>query len=71
MNDYRRGDGWLPIGTESERFKGHFDGNGYVIENLTIDRPAALSVGLFGLQNPPQDFAILPLKMWMYGVVQV
>lgn len=28
---------WIPIGTKENTFKGKFDGNGYVIRNLTID----------------------------------
>lgn len=28
---------WIPIGTQEQTFKGKFDGNGFVIRNLTID----------------------------------
>lgn len=38
------GKGWQPISS----FKGTFDGNGYQIRNLTINRPQQWSVGLFG-----------------------
>ena len=41
-------EGWEPIGTSTERFTGHFDGDGYTINNLFIDRPVADYVGLFG-----------------------
>ena len=39
--------GWTPIGNSSYQFKGTFDGNGHVIENLKIDREAN-GQGLFG-----------------------
>src|SRR5690606_9342683 len=41
------GKGWLPIGTESAPFKGTFDGNGYAIRGLFIDRDD-VGAGLFG-----------------------
>jgi hypothetical protein len=37
-------DGWQPI----NGFKGNFDGNGYVISGLFINRPASDNIGLFG-----------------------
>ena len=42
------GDGWVPIGTDAARYTGDFKGNGYTIDNLTINRPAVSGVGLFG-----------------------
>jgi|GEM_PF-2728533 len=39
---------WTPIGTDSERFKGTFDGGGYKITGLTFDDPGYSYVGLFG-----------------------
>ncbi|CAI6034664.1 S-layer homology domain-containing protein [Cohnella sp. JJ-181] len=42
------GKGWRPIGGNGNEFKGSFDGNGFVIRNLTIDRPNENNVGLFG-----------------------
>ena len=40
---------WTPIGqgTDSESFRGNFDGNGHVISNLTIDSNSE-QIGLFG-----------------------
>jgi hypothetical protein len=38
---------WLPIGTATTPFKGSFNGNGYKIKNLLIDRPMD-NQGLFG-----------------------
>ncbi|WP_187265440.1 GLUG motif-containing protein [Reinekea thalattae] len=46
--------GWLPIGTETAPFTAIFDGNGYEIKNLYINRSSAdtetsgLNIGLFG-----------------------
>lgn len=44
---HNAGDGWLPIGDTGERFAGTFDGNGYTISGLTIDRDTGNN-GLFG-----------------------
>ena len=43
------GAGWQPIGTSSEVFlSAIFDGNGYTISNLMIDRNGQNNIGLFG-----------------------
>jgi hypothetical protein len=44
------GTGWLPIGSyAATSFTGYFEGQGYSISNLFIDRPSTLDeVGLFG-----------------------
>lgn len=41
---------WTPIGTSTsgKQYKGTFDGNGYVINNLYIDAAATTHQGLFG-----------------------
>ncbi|TDF90584.1 cadherin-like beta sandwich domain-containing protein [Paenibacillus piri] len=49
--DYGDGKGWLPIGNSSDKFSGSFDGNGYVIKGLTINRPDLDHVGLFSYSN--------------------
>jgi hypothetical protein len=49
-------DNWIPVGDydydsrtkTNAAFAGTFDGNGYIIRNLTINRPAAQYQGLFG-----------------------
>jgi uncharacterized repeat protein (TIGR02543 family) len=45
------GKGWQPIGTtaENDKFVGSFNGQGYVICDLFIDRPAKSNVGIFGV----------------------
>ena len=44
-------EGWLPIGTKEDGFTGSFDGAGYVIKGLWINRSDADIVGLFGLAH--------------------
>ena len=45
---YDSGSGWLPIGTNDYPFEGVYDGGGYSIMNLYIDRPLGKHNGLFG-----------------------
>ncbi len=40
--------GFVPIGTDSIPFQGHFYGDGHLIRNLTIYRPDSSYVGLLG-----------------------
>ncbi len=44
---------WTPIGVQDAPFKGNFDGNDFVISNLTCELPDAEFVGLFGDLNSP------------------
>lgn len=48
---YDGGQGWQPIGTNSSPFTGSFDGSGYTISNLYINRPGTDDIGLFGYTN--------------------
>lgn len=48
LSAYEAGAGWEPLGNWSTYFTGSFDGNGYAISNLYINRPADYGVGLFG-----------------------
>lgn len=41
-------EGWLPIGNSVSRFEGTLKGNNHTISGLTINRPSAEYVGLFG-----------------------
>ncbi len=42
--------GWMPIGADANTpFRGTYDGGGYTVKNLTINRPKSVGVGLFGL----------------------
>ena len=46
---WTQGQGWQPIGTSSEVFfSATFEGNGYTISNLMIDRSGENNIGLFG-----------------------
>ena len=45
---YNEGAGWLPIGTQSMPFTGTFDGCGFTITGLNINRPTGEKVGFFG-----------------------
>jgi hypothetical protein len=42
------GAGWEPLGNDSLYFEGNYDGNGYQIINLTINRPEEDNIGLYG-----------------------
>lgn len=53
ISPFNEGEGWTPIGDNStnnnnSRFRGVFDGNGFVIKNLFINRPSTEYQGLFG-----------------------
>ena len=39
---------WQPIGSNTKRFSGIFEGNGYTISKLTINKPNANNLGFFG-----------------------
>jgi len=43
--------GWEPIGTSTGQFNGSFDGNGFTISNLSINRTVAY-LGIFGYIGP-------------------
>jgi hypothetical protein len=43
-----QGEGWEPIGTSDDQFTGSFDGRGYEVRDLFINRPDENYVGLFG-----------------------
>jgi hypothetical protein len=45
------GSGFEPIGTNANPFTGLFDGNGFIINNLHIQRPDEDYIGLFGMYN--------------------
>lgn len=49
LTNYQAGQGWLPIGSKASPFRGVFDGKGFRIRNLKIDRPSNNDIGLFGV----------------------
>ncbi len=46
--DFGDGKGFMPIGDGDTPFTGTFDGKGFTISNVFIDRPAMSRVGVFG-----------------------
>jgi len=42
------GDNWVPIGNNTRSFIGNFNGNGFTISDLIINKPTEDYVGLFG-----------------------
>ena len=48
-------EGWQPIGDETNSFVGIFEGNGYTISNLYINRELTNFVGLFGGMVSPGE----------------
>jgi hypothetical protein len=51
---------WIPIGTFKAPFTGRFNGNGFVIKNLTITNPDIQIIGMFGYaDNATIDNVIL------------
>ena len=53
--------GWQPIGDISMTFRATFDGNGYTISNLMINRGSTRFVGLFGYTRTAAEIANLGL----------
>lgn len=47
-SSWNGGNGFNPIGDDGDPFVGEFEGQGYTIQNLTIDRTSESRVGLFG-----------------------
>ena len=50
--DYNSGAGWLPVG-DGTPFTGYFDGDGYTISGLYINRPTTNGIGFFGSVSYP------------------
>lgn len=49
--NWNNGEGFVPIGVWNNQFTGIFDGNGYEITGLYINKPSTQRVGLFGSTN--------------------
>lgn len=58
--------GFIPIGTVSEPFTGSFDGNGFTISGLWMDRSTEDDVGLFGYSNNAE---ITNLKLSQFDII--
>jgi hypothetical protein len=48
LSGFQTDEGWEPIGSLDYPFEGSFDGNGFKITGLKINRPNVGYVGLFG-----------------------
>ena len=53
--------GWTPIGDNTTRFTGTFDGGGFTISNLYINSDSEFNVGLFGVTNTGSEVRNLGL----------
>ncbi len=49
VSPYNSGDGFEPVGNDTVAFNGSFNGSGYVISDLYINRTGVYRVGLFGV----------------------
>ncbi|MDB2325556.1 BspA family leucine-rich repeat surface protein [Flavobacteriaceae bacterium] len=54
--------GWSPIGDESTSFSGNYDGQGYFIFDLKINRPTQNYIGLFGEIKPSYGSSGVSIK---------
>jgi len=67
-----QGKGWQPIGTEDNLFTGTFDGQGYEIRDLLINRPDESFIGLFGVVGEGgmvQNIGVVNADVTGYGAV--
>ncbi len=70
------GKGWDPIGDNSSKFTGSFDGNSHVIDALHVNRPNKDYMGLFGYVNNGSNIRNVGLtnvditgNIWVGGLV--
>jgi hypothetical protein len=67
---YNEGEGWMPIGSYVQQFKGFFDGNGKTISGLYINREDEEDVGLFGWlgkEGCVVDLILKDVNVFAYG----
>lgn len=62
ISGYSSGGGWTPIGISANSFVGNFDGNGFIISNLFIDRSGTNVQGLFGYIGEGADVTRVALE---------
>jgi len=60
--NWNNGDGFKPIGDNSNKFTGTFDGQEYSIRGLYVDRPSTSYVGLFGSTGTVSEVNNIGLK---------
>ncbi len=62
VSPWNSGSGWQPIGAFGNAFNGMFDGGGYVVSNLTINRLTTDDIGLFGYIESEGNVKCLGIK---------
>jgi filamentous hemagglutinin family protein len=74
--DWNSGAGFVPIGTLANNYTGTFNGAGYTINGLTINRPSSDYIGLFGetgsgavLENIGLTNETTTARNWVGGLV--
>ena len=65
------GDGWEPIGDSDNPFTGTFDGDGYEIKDLTIDRLDVDYIGLFGYLDSSTIQNVGMVNVDIFGEIRV
>ena len=68
---YNDGKGWEPIGDDENRFTGSLDGDDYSINNLFINRPESIYVGLFSYVDDAEISNLSLLNVDVTGDRQV
>ncbi len=59
--------GWFKIGNSTTKFTGVYDGQGYSISNLFIDRSSASNIGLFGYTQGAELKGIILINVDFVG----
>ena len=67
--NWTTGTGWSPIGDHVNEFSSIFDGNGYTLSNLKINKPIRNNVGLFGVTIGDGDRTAVIKDVGLLGVV--
>ena len=64
-------EGFKPIGTEDQPFKGYYDGGNHAIRNLYINRPKQKYVGLFGVCENDNGGDVSLKDLWVEGTTVI
>ena len=62
LSVYSQGEGWNPIGNDTNPFRGTFNGNGHIVSNLVINRSGEDHQGMFGYSEEEVQFFNLGLE---------
>jgi hypothetical protein len=68
LKDNKTRPGWIPIGDDSAQFSGKLYGNGYRIDNLTIDNSTGSAAGLFGAIGGSAEIYDLSINLSDSGI---